>query len=157
MDRWQLRLRRRPAGAGARKRKSRHNQESTDNTGTRYSMHYRRISISARTEKQRSHAMGHSPFRVSSMLLTTARRWQWKRMKSRRYYSSPDQHSYRMDTGPSERTSTQGRRHAVSSAQTRYKWQRAGPANEALEYSSAETTYKVCKVLQTRTLGSRMS
>ena len=63
-----------------------YNQVSTDHIGTRHSMHRKRTSISARTEKRRSHATERSAFRVFSTLPMMVRRRPWKRMKCRRYY-----------------------------------------------------------------------
>ena len=78
-------------------------------------MHRRRMSISARTEKLRSHTTERSPFLVFSTLPMMVRRRPWKRMKCRRYYCRPDQRFGILGTGLSERSSTLHRRPAVSS------------------------------------------
>ena len=54
-----------------------------------------------------------------------------------------------------EKRCTQGSRFLRS--QTWCRRQRAGTAHKTLEFSTAETAYQVCKVPQTRTLGSRVS
>ena len=45
----------------------------------------------------------------------------------------------------------------VLRSQTKCKWQRSGTAHEALEHSTVEIAHEVCKMSQTRTLGSRVS
>ena len=92
-----------------------YNQVSTDHIGTRHSMHRKRTSISARTEKRRSHATERSAFRVFSTLPMMVRRRPWKRMKCRRYYCRLDQRFDILGTGLCERSSTLHRRPAVSS------------------------------------------
>ena len=92
-----------------------HNQVWTDHTGTRFSTHCKRRSISARTERRRSHAMERSPFRAASTLPTMVRR-QLKRMRYRRYYCRLDQLSDILGTGLSERISMLRRSPEVSSA-----------------------------------------
>ena len=92
-----------------------HNQVWTDHTGTRFSTHCKRTSISARTERRRSHAMERSPPRAVSTLSTMVRR-QLKRMRYRRYYCRLDQLSDPLGTGPSERISMLRRSPEVSSA-----------------------------------------
>ena len=91
------------------------NQVWTDHTGTRFSTRCKRTSISARTERRRSHAMERSPSRAFSSLLTMDWR-HFKRTRYRRYYCRLDQLSDILGTGLSERISLLRRNPEVSSA-----------------------------------------
>ena len=75
-----------------------HNHVWTDHTGTRFSKHCKRTSISARMERRQSHAMDQSPFRVFSSAPTMVRR-QLKRTRYRRNYCRLDQLSDTLGTG----------------------------------------------------------
>ena len=87
----------------------------TDHTGARFSTHCKRTSISARTERQRSHVMERSPSRAFPTLPTMDRR-QLKRTRYRRYCCRLDQLSDILGTGLSERSSMMRRSPEVSSA-----------------------------------------
>ena len=89
-------------------------QPSID-TGTRSSMHFKRTSISARTERRRSHASERSRFLLFSKFPTKVRRRPWKRTKCHRYFCRLDEPSDILDTGPFERSSTLHRRLEASS------------------------------------------
>ena len=81
-----------------------HNQVWTDHTGTRFSTHCKRTSISARPERRRSHAMERLPSWECSILPTMDRK-QLKRTRYRIYCCRLDQLSDTLGTGPPERTS----------------------------------------------------
>ena len=78
-----------------------------------FSTHCKRTSISARTERRRSHAMEQSPFRGFSAPLTMDRR-QLKKTRYHRYYCRLDQLSDTLGTGPSEMISKLHRSPQVS-------------------------------------------
>ena len=83
-----------------------HSQVSTNDTGTRFSMHFKRTSSFAVTERRRSHATEGSPFRVFSAFPTMARRRPWKeRSATEGTWTSSilDPGEVRWDTGAQER------------------------------------------------------
>ena len=134
-----------------------HNQVWTDHSGTRFLTYCKRTSISARTERRRSHAMERSPSRAVSTLPTMVRR-QLKRMRNRRYYCRLDQFSDILGIrAVRENLNVAQKCRGFFSPRRGAKWQRSGTAHEALERSTAETAHDVCKISQTLTLGSRVS
>ena len=101
--------------------------------------------------KRRSHAMEQSPSQVLTTLPTKARRWQRKRMKCADMVAGSTTFPRSWVLGGAVREELK------AAQQARGFFGSAGTAYEALEYSTAETTHKVCTVSQTRTLGSRAS